>query len=247
MQNIQTLLDKTKNKKLLVIFPHPDDETVMAAGLIQAALDFGWHVRVVCLTHGESGKTQLKSEHSLATIREQELREALSRLQVTDFVLYQFADGKLKDTQELWQDTVRQEIESFTPSILVTYDISGITGHPDHIALSAVVSNIVAKRSKHNSEKLTHIFWPAFAGISRNYMYHPELVDQALDPTHKLALKPQWIYRKYQALLCHKSQRIGKSQPLPQWLAMVLFGGSEYYALAKSAMPNKPKFIKFEI
>lgn len=40
-------------RRLLVVAPHPDDETLGAAGLIQAALEGGLEVRVVVLTNGD--------------------------------------------------------------------------------------------------------------------------------------------------------------------------------------------------
>jgi LmbE family N-acetylglucosaminyl deacetylase len=39
--------------RILILAPHPDDETIACAGIIQAAIDAGAQVRVVYLTNGE--------------------------------------------------------------------------------------------------------------------------------------------------------------------------------------------------
>jgi len=40
--------------KILILAPHPDDETIGAAGIIQKALKAGAEVNIVCLTNGDS-------------------------------------------------------------------------------------------------------------------------------------------------------------------------------------------------
>ena len=248
MQNIQTLLYKTNNKKLLVIYPHPDDESVMSAGLIQAALAKKWNVRVVSLTHGEAGKIHINCGGlSLKEIRKHEFLSAMEKIHVTNSHAHTFPDGNLKETKQPWQDVVKQEIESFQPGIVVTYDPTGITGHPDHIVLSYEISHLLHKLKKKKSNLAPQLLWPAYAGLPKKRMYHPEMFDAAPEPSHHLILNPFQVIRKYQAIIAHQSQRVGKSQPIPLWLIMVLFGKHEYYTLAQSAKPTKPKFIEFAI
>ena len=248
MQNIQTLLDETKNKKLLVIFPHPDDETVMSAGLIQAALARKWNVRVVSLTHGEAGKIHINCNgKSLKEIRKHEFLRAMEKLRVTDSHVHAFPDGRLKDTKLPWRDLLKTEISSFKPGIIVTYDPTGITGHPDHIVLSYEISQLLYDLKKNKSSLVPKLAWPAYVGLPKKRMFHPEMFDAAPEPSHHLALSPVQVLKKYQSLIAHQSQRVGKSQPIPLWLVMVLFGKHEYYTLAPSAKPTKPKFIEFAI
>ncbi len=248
MQNIQTLLNNTKNKKLLVIFPHPDDESVMSAGLIQAALAKKWLVRVVSLTHGEAGKMHINGKgRSLKEIRKIEFELAMKKLGVGECEAHAFPDGRLKDTKLPWRDMVKQEIESFQPGIIVTYDPTGITGHPDHVVLSHEISLVAYELNKNKSKNAPRLLWPAYEGLPKNRMYHPEMFDAAPEPSHHLALNPVQVFRKYQAIIAHQSQGVGKSQSMPLWLVMVLFGKHEYYTLAQSAKPTKPKFIEFAI
>ena len=41
------------SKRVLIISPHPDDETISAGGLIQVALDLGAEVKIVIVTNGD--------------------------------------------------------------------------------------------------------------------------------------------------------------------------------------------------
>jgi LmbE family N-acetylglucosaminyl deacetylase len=55
IKNIEELeqLSLTGIRRILIVAPHPDDETLAAAGLIQIALEMGIEIRVVVLTNGE--------------------------------------------------------------------------------------------------------------------------------------------------------------------------------------------------
>ena len=43
----------TENDRILVLAPHPDDETLGAGGVIQRALEAKAHVKIVFLTYGD--------------------------------------------------------------------------------------------------------------------------------------------------------------------------------------------------
>ena len=43
----------SKESRVLIIAPHPDDETLSTGGLIQSAVEANAHVKVVYLTHGD--------------------------------------------------------------------------------------------------------------------------------------------------------------------------------------------------
>src|SRR3990167_9586391 len=97
MRDVETELKKIKNKRLLVVFPHPDDESVVAGGLIQRALSLGFWVTVVCLTKGGRGKIHINGKgRSAEEIRENEFKQAVTALGVSDFHLWSFSDGELK-------------------------------------------------------------------------------------------------------------------------------------------------------
>jgi len=49
-------VDFTKNDRVLILAPHPDDETIGTCGVIQKALKQNAKVRVVCYTNGDSNE-----------------------------------------------------------------------------------------------------------------------------------------------------------------------------------------------
>jgi LmbE family N-acetylglucosaminyl deacetylase len=71
---------------ILVIAPHPDDESTIAGYLAKAVLDEHRRVAVVVTTRGDAGQNLVGSEEarSLAEIREIETRQALASIGVTN-------------------------------------------------------------------------------------------------------------------------------------------------------------------
>ncbi|MHB8276233.1 MAG: PIG-L family deacetylase, partial [Candidatus Humimicrobiaceae bacterium] len=43
----------SSDDKILILAPHPDDEAISSAGIIQKALSAGAKIRIVYLTNGE--------------------------------------------------------------------------------------------------------------------------------------------------------------------------------------------------
>jgi LmbE family N-acetylglucosaminyl deacetylase len=86
---------------LLLIVAHPDDETGVSAYLAQV-LDQGKRVAAVYLTHGEAGHNNMGRERgpSLGTVREMELRHAMTQLGVQNVW---FLEGKDTPSQDVLQ------------------------------------------------------------------------------------------------------------------------------------------------
>src|SRR5215510_6730773 len=64
-----------RGARLLVVAPHPDDEVIAAAGLIQRVHAAGGEVRVVYLTDGEGYTAAVKAEEHRADPRSSDYRE----------------------------------------------------------------------------------------------------------------------------------------------------------------------------
>ena len=135
---------------LLAIFAHPDDETFGLGGTMAHYSGRGMPVTMVCATRGEVGEI---SEGSAATpetlgqYREQELRDAMEVLGVSDVRFLEYRDSGMYGTPENADprafvnapaDTVVESlvriIRERQPEVIVTWDESGGYGHPDHIA-----------------------------------------------------------------------------------------------------------------
>jgi LmbE family N-acetylglucosaminyl deacetylase len=136
---------------LLAIFAHPDDETFGLGGTMARYAVRGVPVTMICATRGEVGeiaKGSAATPETLGQFREQELRDAMGILGVTDVRFLDFRDSGMKGTAEnndprafmnAPADAVVPElvraIRERRPDVIVTWDESGGYGHPDHVAV----------------------------------------------------------------------------------------------------------------
>lgn len=121
----------------------------------------------------------------------------------------------------------------YNPSWIVTYDPSEITGHPDHISLS----NYLIKNNKSK-------FWFTTMPKTLRY-YNSKIQDYLTNPTHELDLGFDWI-AKSRAAYAHASQKLGKSLPIPLWLALAYLH-REWYHEYDQKIKYKHKFVEFKI
>src|SRR4051812_47268568 len=78
--------DERFKADILVIAPHPDDESTIAGYLAKAVLDEHRRVAVVLTTRGDAGQNLVGYEqaHTLGEIREIETRQALASIGITN-------------------------------------------------------------------------------------------------------------------------------------------------------------------
>ena len=156
--------------RLLKVPAHPDDESLFTGHVIAHALRGGSEVRVVTLTRGEMGTTEVKDleylnedSQAMALFREQELSQSLEAFPgVEHRYLGQRAYrdsgmrinawgkvGKPRKVDEMSLsaagtsvvgEDIASEIKDFKPDVVLTYDSKGGYGHPDHKAAHAAVA-----------------------------------------------------------------------------------------------------------
>jgi len=120
---------------LLGVWAHPDDESYLSAVLMSRVLKVGGRVVLATATRGEGGGTG--DPQQLAALRERELRTAMAGLCVRDVRILGYADGQCSDADaEQAIGSIIALIEDVRPDVIVTFGPDGITGHPDHVAVS---------------------------------------------------------------------------------------------------------------
>ena len=140
---------------LLAIFPHPDDETFSAAGVIAAAVERGVPVTVISATRGEAGESSIPSlddPERLGVVRERELCDAMHQLGVTDVRFLTYRDSGMEGSSQaehpkaLVRSPVEEvaaklvpHIRAVRPQVIMTYGQDGLYGHPDHLHLHYAV------------------------------------------------------------------------------------------------------------
>lgn len=125
---------------VLGIWAHPDDEAYLSAGLMAAARDAGQRVVVVTATYGERGTADPGrwSPARLAALRQHELVASLAVAGVYEHQWLGFLDGECAAIPSgVGEAVVGRVIDEVRPDTIVTFGPEGMTGHPDHQAVSA--------------------------------------------------------------------------------------------------------------
>src|SRR5690242_11912946 len=83
-------------KRVLVIFPHADDEAVTCGGFLHRLSTSGCAVTLVLLTKGERGTPDATVNLSLKNIRTQEAQRVTRILKISQSIQQDFGDGELQ-------------------------------------------------------------------------------------------------------------------------------------------------------
>ena len=116
--------------KVLVIAPHPDDETLGCGGSLIQHIERGEMVKVLFLTDGSGGDFLNKHDpNSYVAMREEEAIEACSILGIQDYKFMRIKDRALGSSLSHIQE-IKEEIRLFDPSMI--YVTSPLELNPDH-------------------------------------------------------------------------------------------------------------------
>ncbi len=127
--------------RLMLVFAHPDDETLGAGSTFARYAAEGVEVSLVTATRGERGWQGSPDENpgfeGLAAIRTEEMLNAgrvlgLKRVDFLDYI-----DGDLDQADPLCAIAkIVTHLRRVRPQVVVTFGPDGSYGHPDHIAIS---------------------------------------------------------------------------------------------------------------
>lgn len=114
---------------LLVVAPHPDDETIGVGGLIAAHREAGARVVVVVLTDGALGIPGERASADYVALRERETRAAADALGGFELRFLRFPDGGLAAAAGV--DAALAEVVRDTAPSTIAFP-SPFEVHPDH-------------------------------------------------------------------------------------------------------------------
>ncbi len=121
---------------VLGVWAHPDDEAYLSATLMHRVRAAGGRVVVVTATLGEAGLSSLAPEDAKA-LRYRELKNALSVVDVHEHHVLGHDDGGCADVAVAeGAGRIEELMREIRPDLIVTFGPDGITGHPDHVAVS---------------------------------------------------------------------------------------------------------------
>jgi LmbE family N-acetylglucosaminyl deacetylase len=211
---IQTLALKPSDR-LLVLAPHPDDESVATGGLLQHALAVGSRVLVVFFTDGDNNPWAQRASElrwritaadraRFAVRRRGEAFRALERLGVslesTRFLRFpdQGATNLLLKGDEGALDALTGMLREWQPTVVVGPSLLDL--HPDHSALAVMLS--AALENVPNT--------PAPRNHVRFMVHNPKLLAHH-EGSVVLPLSAAQRSRKRAAIACHRTQLVLRS------------------------------------
>lgn len=219
-------------KKVLVVFPHPDDETNVA-GTLWRLHQLHTPVTLAVLTKGERGTTDAHMDPELKGIRSHEMREASRILGVTNLVQKDFGDGEVAEKRGEVTAFIQKLILDERPDVVITYDLAGLYGHSDHIACAEIVTTLV--KDRHPGIELWYTTLPkhllAMIHLPTHMARDPKFAARRAVATMRIPCTLGTI-AKLRAVYAHHSQLASfkSSMPanLPLW-AVYSMQVSEYY------------------
>lgn len=128
---------------VLVVSPHPDDETLAVGGLLHDLVAAGWRVRLASVTDGEAAYPEVSG---LGTVRRRELASALDRLGIADATVVhrlELPDGHVAQCQAALEARLEPLVAGVSWVLAPWRD----DGHPDHEACGRAAAAVVARCS----------------------------------------------------------------------------------------------------
>jgi LmbE family N-acetylglucosaminyl deacetylase len=174
---------------LLVVSPHPDDETLAIGGLIASMRAKNVDVTLLAITDGENA---YGASDSLGIVRQCEQERAAACLGISreNIVRFHFPDSSVESCEE---ELTRRIAGFVSPGALLVAPWNE-DFHPDHKVCGRVAKRVAAKTG---IALLSYFFWT----------WHTQEVAAVRDlPLKKFELRPEWLAAKTSALAEHRSQ-----------------------------------------
>ncbi|MFI5384875.1 MAG: PIG-L deacetylase family protein [Fimbriimonadales bacterium] len=211
--------------RILVVTPHPDDETIGAGGYLAEAVQAGAAIRIVVATDGDY--------HGLKAIRHREIISAVSKLGVPsqDITFLDYPDGNLSQ-EDGFQGRLEEISAAFHPNIVIGTHPKDY--HPDHAAVGRAIDAL----GQHSNHTVTaYLFVVHYRRYPLPDAYKPDehevpapgLVDKA-SRWESLPLSDQVEQAKCAAVLEYHSQLLRKN-PLRRGLLISFIRKNEVFAV----------------
>ena len=170
-----------KERHVLVVLPHPDDETYLA-GTLAAYISRGTPVTYACLTLGEMGRNMgnplFANRVTLADIRKEELLASARAIGVQDLRMLGLLDKTIEfEDPELLAGKLAGLIAELNPSLILTF-YPGYSVHPDHDATGAAVIRAVGEMPEGQRPK---VHCAAFSKGCRDILGQPDVTNDVTD------------------------------------------------------------------
>jgi LmbE family N-acetylglucosaminyl deacetylase len=195
---------------ILAFFAHPDDETMLAGGVLALLARAGGRVHYLCATRGEGGEIgepPLCLVEELGAIRTQETICAMHALAGKSINFLDYADPRIGPNDTLYTYTnklnelvgkVIEIIKTTKTEVMITHGSNGEYGHPAHI--TTYLASRQAVMTLGDDAPYLYSVSAAFPDHPKpRHINHKQTAHMVLDVTPVLE-------QKIQAALCHRTQ-----------------------------------------
>ncbi len=185
-----------KSSRVLILAPHPDDEILGCAGLMQKLSTLQRNLVLVAITNGTGSHPNSKryTPDQLNQIRPAESKAALKVLNIqnTQRVAFNLQDGAIGT---LYGDFYAQLEQLLEPNdiLITTYEKDG---HPDHEHSAKVVFDLA---QKHQLKHFQVLIWAW-------HWAEPNNAQITWEQAYRLDLSSNELTLKHRAIQCFKSQ-----------------------------------------
>jgi LmbE family N-acetylglucosaminyl deacetylase len=225
---------------ILLVFAHPDDESSSVAGTTAKYTERGISVDLICATRGEKGtRLDVPPEVDTATAREAGLRAAAGITGIRNIYLLGYMDGNLEqvDTGEI-ASRILNIIREVQPEIVITFGPDGISGHPDHKAISkaAALAFEMSTEAGNGPRKLYYVTIPESVLTDVGGEHANGVITRPDDEVTTIIDISRHLDTKIRALQAHSSQQDAR------WLAEIFQQSAELTGVSREFLYlAKPK------
>tara|TARA_R110002049_G_scaffold28018_5_gene96677 strand:- start:33838 stop:34767 length:930 start_codon:yes stop_codon:yes gene_type:complete len=203
----------TKDKTIMAVFAHPDDELSVAPILTKYAKE-GAKVQLVIVTDGRygTGQTDLKPGEELTILRNGELDCAAEHMGIEKPIWMGYHDQlKLQDgffghvpyIQQIMHK-MDSLVSAIKPDVIITWGPDGSTNHMDHRIVGASITQVYLSRKREKHMNLFYVALPSSSFQNEDKRLLRGVADEYL--TTIISYSKEDLENSIRALKCYKSQ-----------------------------------------
>jgi LmbE family N-acetylglucosaminyl deacetylase len=159
-----------KPKTILVVLAHPDDETGFGSALAYYAR-LGHTVKLIFAVDARFDRRFVDAElDSVAKAKQRDVVCSCEKLGIASPIFYSFntmdrkhgeRDGvrNAVETGSAFREKLKQSIEQLKPDLIITFGPDGEYGHPEHIIVSSLVTELLLREGWSNQYPLYYFGW----------------------------------------------------------------------------------------
>ena len=258
---------KSDGKKLMAVFAHPDDESLMMGGALAKYAAEGVETYLLMATKGERGRFGVDGGKPgieiVGAVREQEVLNAAKELQMKEVSFLNYLDGDLdkSDPQEIIS-RIAMHIRRVQPQVIVTFGPDGGYGHPDHVAISQFTTAAIQKAADptfltaayrpYAVPKLYYLAWTQ----KKWDLYQKslkKLTSRVDEEIREVSAFPEWYISTYvdarvywkqawKAIQCHRTQmEMYDENPINESEHKSLWGEQQFYRVYSTVNGGRAK------